>query len=151
MASSLKTGLAAAMLLIAASLTAAPMGSVEQEITQMEKNWAEAPMTHDTASVERIVADDWIGIWFDGSTLTKAQMIAEMKSGAMTTQSITLDPIKVRVFGDVAISTGGDTEKSQYKGQDSSGHYVWTDVYAKRNGKWQAVASQVTKTEAPKR
>ena len=151
MASSLKTGLAAATLLIAASLTAAPMGSVEQEITQMEKNWAEAPMTHDTASVERIVADDWIGIWFDGSTLTKAQMIAEMKSGAMTTQSITLDPIKVRVFGDVAISTGGDTEKSQYKGQDSSGHYVWTDVYAKRNGKWQAVASQVTKTEAPKR
>ena len=41
--------------------------------------------------------------------------------------------------------TGSDTEKSTYKGKDSSGKYVWTDVFVERNGRWQAVASQSTK------
>ena len=53
--------------------------------------------------------------------------------------------MKVRVFGTTAIVTGSDTEKSTYKGKDSSGKYVWTDVFVERNGRWQAVASQSTK------
>jgi hypothetical protein len=61
-----------------------------------------------------------------------------------------MDPIKVRVFGDVAIVTAGDVEKSTYKGKDSSGHYVWTDVYMNRNGQWQAVATQGSKVPSPK-
>jgi hypothetical protein len=40
---------------------------------------------------------------------------------------------------------GSDTEKSTYHGKDSSGQYSWTDVFVKRNGQWQAVASQSTK------
>jgi hypothetical protein len=55
--------------------------------------------------------------------------------------------MKVRVFGNTAIVTGGDTEKSTYKGKDSSGKYVWTDVFVNRNGKWQAVASESTKVQ----
>jgi hypothetical protein len=52
--------------------------------------------------------------------------------------------MKVRIFGDVAVVTGSDDEKSSYKGKDTSGHYVWIDVFVKRKGKWQAVASQST-------
>ncbi len=136
----------AATLLLAAGLVASPPEGVEQQIAQMETDWAEAAMKHDPGVVDRVVADDWVGIWFDGSSVTKAQLLDDIKSGAMSTQSITVDPVKVRVFGDTAVATGGDTEKSSYKGQDSSGRYAWTDVYVKRNGKWQAVASQVTKT-----
>jgi hypothetical protein len=41
--------------------------------------------------------------------------------------------------------TGSDTEKSMDKGKDSSGKYVWTDVFVKENGKWRAVSSQTTR------
>jgi hypothetical protein len=34
-----------------------------------------------------------------------------------------------------------------YKGKDSSGKYVWTDVFVSRNGRWQAVASESTKVQ----
>ena len=128
----------------------APGQSVEQEVMQMEREWTEAPMHHDATPLERIVADDWVGINWDGKTYTKAQIIGDIKSGAFRMDSVTLDPIKVRVFGDTAVATGGDTEKSQYQGKDSSGHYVWTDVYLKRNGHWQAVASQSTRFETGK-
>jgi len=42
------------------------------------------------------------------------------------------------------VVTGSDDEKSSYKGKDTSGHYVWTDVFVNRKGHWQAVASQNT-------
>ena len=133
------------------SASAAPAaGAAEQAIAQMEKEWTEAALHRDTAAVERIVADDWAGINWDGAKYTKAQLLDDLKSGTVAAQSITMDPVKVRVFGDTAVSTGGDTEKSTYKGKDSSGHYLWTDVYTKRNGKWQAVASQSTRFETGK-
>lgn len=50
--------------------------------------------------------------------------------------------MKVRVFGDTAVVTGTDDEITMTDGKKSSDHYVWTDVFVKRNGKWLAVASQ---------
>jgi hypothetical protein len=97
--------------------------------------------------MDRIMADDWIGLDFQGNTNTKAQAIAHLKDGSSTTQSVDLGPMKVRVFGITAIVTGSDTEKSTYKGKDSSGKYVWTDIFVNRNGHWQAVSSESTKVE----
>jgi len=41
--------------------------------------------------------------------------------------------MKVRFFGDTAVLTGSDEEKSSYKGKDTSGRYTWTDVFVKRS------------------
>ena len=122
-------------------------GSVEQTVMQMERDWVQASLKKDTAVMEKILADDWAGIDFSGKTNTKAQSIADLKSGASDTQSIDLGDMKVRVYGNTAIVTGSDTEKSTYKGKDSSGKYVWTDVFVNRNGRWQAVASQSIKLD----
>src|SRR5215471_739100 len=117
--------------------------SVERALMQMEDDWADAIVKHDAATISRIIAEDWSETSWDGQSFGKAQALADLPSG--TTESITMDPIKVRLFGDVAIVTAGDVEKSTYKGKDSSGHYVWTDVYMNRNGQWQAVATQGSK------
>ena len=56
--------------------------------------------------------------------------------------SATMGDMKVRVLGDTAVVTGSDDEVTMTNGNKSSDHYVWTDVFVKRNGKWLAVASQ---------
>jgi len=137
----------AIFLIAGSSLSYAQTGSVEKTILQMERDWTEAGLKKDAKTMDRIVADDWIATDFLGKTVTKSQAIAEMKSGESVSQSVTLGEMKVRVFGNTAIVTGSDTEKSTYKGKDSSGKYVWTDVFVNRNGKWQAVASQSTKVD----
>ena len=126
--------------------------SVEATLTQIERDWSQvgankANIDADTKTMDRIMADDWVGLDFLGNANTKTQAIANLKSGSATTQSIELGPLKVRVFGNTAIVTGSDTEKSTYKGKDSSGKYVWTDVFVNRNGRWQAVASESTKVQ----
>jgi ketosteroid isomerase-like protein len=123
----------------------ADTASVQQTLMQMERDWGQAVAKNDTATVDKFMADDWVGIDFEGKSITKAEAMADMKSGASTTQSYEIGPMKVRELGNTAVVTGSDTEKSTYKGKDSSGKYVWTDVWVMRDGRWQAVASQSVK------
>src|SRR6185369_17249592 len=130
----------------------ADTASVEKALIAMEQEWSQvglnkANMDKDVQTLDRILADDWTGIDFQGTVNNKTAAMNNLKSGAATSQSVELGPMKVRVFGDTAVVTGSDTEKSMYKGKDSSGKYVWTDVFVKRNGKWQAVSSEATKVQ----
>jgi ketosteroid isomerase-like protein len=120
---------------------------VEKAILQMEKDWTAAGIKKDAAAFDRIIADDWVAIDFEGNTINKAAAIADLKSGVSSSTSVELGELKVRVYGDTAIVNGSDTEKSTWKGKDSSGHYVWMDVFVKRNGRWQAVSSASVKTK----
>ena len=118
-------------------------GSAEQTVMQLEHEWYEASLKNDTATLDKIIADDWVGQGPPGA-FTKAQALADMKSGDSKLESGTLGDLKVRVFGDTAVVAGSDVNKSSYKGKDTSGHFNWTDVFVKRHGHWQAVASQLT-------
>jgi ketosteroid isomerase-like protein len=91
---------------------------------------------------KKLVADDWIAISPDGKSQTKADRAAEIKTADIT--SATLGDMKVRVFGDTAVVTGTDDEITLKDGKKSIDHYVWTDVFVKRNGEWLGVASQTT-------
>jgi ketosteroid isomerase-like protein len=57
--------------------------------------------------------------------------------------------MKVRVYGDMAVATYGSTDKGSYKGKDISGRFRWTDVFVKRNGRWEIVAGQGTRISQP--
>jgi len=132
--------------LLAVVLTAASLGwgqteKVEQTVMQMERDWGQALVKADVATLDRILADDWFGQGPSGGS-NKAGALAGLKSGTPKYDSVTTGEMKVRLFGDVAVVTGTQDEKSSDKGKDTSGHYVWTDVFVKRQGKWQAVVSQ---------
>ncbi len=125
--------------------------SAEQSLIRMELDWSEADVKKDAAALNRILAEDWMGIDFQGTVMTKADVMKDLHSDATATESTELREIKVRIFGSTALVSGTEIEKSQYKGKDSSGAYIWTDVFVLRNGRWQAVSSQSTKrAEAPR-
>ena len=135
---------------------ASPGENVELTLTQMEQRWVEHILKHDTAAtladIERDIADEFVAIGWDGKSyaqFTKAQAIANVKSGAGTIESLTVEGMKVRVFGDTAVVTYSDHEKSKYQGRDTSGRYLITDVFAKRNARWQVVASHSSRIPQP--
>jgi len=141
--------LAATSLLVLGADKTAPAkpdtANVEQTLMQLEQQWNQALLAKDYKTVDQIMAEDWTGIDFRGMTVTKAETLAELKSGDSGNQSVELGEMTVKVFGNTAVVIGSDTEKSVYHGKDSSGRYAWTDVFVKRVGRWQAVASQSTK------
>jgi hypothetical protein len=114
-----------------------PPATVTKTILQMEFDWVRAAATKDRATIDRILADDWTSTDFHGKTVTKPQAVSELESAAANAPAIELGEMKVRVLGTTVIVTG----------KDRSGKYAWLDVFLKRNGHWQAVASQSTRVE----
>ena len=78
-------------------------GGVESELEQMELDWENAITRRDAAVLRRIIADDWLETSWDGTSFGKTKAIADLSSG--TAESVVMDPVKVRVFGDMAIVT----------------------------------------------
>src|SRR5947199_10007825 len=103
--------------------------SAEQTLIQMELDWSDADVKKDAVTLNRILAEDWTGIDFEGTVMTKAGVMRDIKSDATATESTEVREIKVRIFGNTGLVTGTEIEKSQYKGKDSSGAYIWTDVF----------------------
>ncbi len=126
-----------------------PKPTVEETLLQLENDWSAADKHRDAAALNRILAEDWIGIDFEGTVLNKEQALRGIASGSGELDSTVLRDMKVRVYGNTAVITGTDTERGEYHGQDSSGRYVWTDVFVRRNGRWQAVSSQSTRLSGP--
>jgi hypothetical protein len=121
-----------------APVLSAVAGNTDQVITGLENQWVAAIVKKDTATIDRLLADDFSGTT-DDQIYSKADAIEDVKNG--THESLELDNIKVRTFGDTAVVTMGQTEKSRHGDTDFSGHYLFTDVWARKNGQWIAVAS----------
>ena len=116
-------------------------GNTDQAVLSIEKEMLNALLKGDASASERYLADTYIFTGPDGEVSNKAQNVADLKSGDLKFQSASLDDAKVSVYGDTAIVTFASTDKGTYKGKDISGKTRWTDVFVKKNGKWQIVAS----------
>jgi ketosteroid isomerase-like protein len=124
-----------------------PASAVAQELMKVERAWLDAYLKRDVAAMEQIESDDFTITHANGQVITKAQEIANLKrEGAMDpSTSFDTEDTKVRVYGDTAILTGIFVFKSKNSFERSR----YTDVYVKRNGRWQVVASHLTRLGAP--
>jgi ketosteroid isomerase-like protein len=123
--------------------------SVEQELKKLEMQYADAEVKKDVAVIGRLLADDYTLTDPDGIVITKAQTIADLKSGQDAVSSSAYSDMKVRIYGDTAVVTYVEKGKETYKGRDISGTRRWTDVWVKRGGSWQCVASHGSKVAHP--
>ena len=124
---------------------AVPAEDVEPAIMQLEKDWVVAIAKKDTAALDRLLADDFVGTSPTAHTYTKTQAIQDIKDARYVVDTMQLDDVSVNVYGTTAVSFTSQEEKSTYEGQQTSGHYHFTDVWVKKDGRWQAVASHGTR------
>jgi ketosteroid isomerase-like protein len=117
----------------------------EQEVRQMIEKYRAALLGRDIPTLEKIWADDYVFVNASGQILTKAQRLANVKSGATTLDSIKEEEnITVRAYQNSAVATSRVTIKGQYSGQPTSGQYRSTHVWVKGPTGWQLVSNQLT-------
>jgi ketosteroid isomerase-like protein len=117
----------------------------EQEVGQMVEKYRTALLKRDVPALEKIWADDYVFVNASGEVLTKAQRLANVKSGQTTLESINEEEnITVRVYQNSAVATSRVTIKGQYGGQPVSGQYRSTHVWVKSPTGWQLVSNQLT-------
>ena len=134
--------LRAPALLFALLLPAVPARAQDpaREVEQLERDLVGAIGRGDLATYDRIVADDYVAFEASGKTTPKAEILASYRSGARKYTNLEIFDVEPRVFGDTAVVTAKTKGLRREGGRDVPNRVRYVRVYAKRGGKWRAVA-----------
>jgi hypothetical protein len=115
-----------------------------QDLLTLEESWLRGE--HDAATLERILADDFVHPVPTGDFLTKAQHIhystKYLPSPGLKQR---FENLTVRLYGDVGM-VNGIVITTDENGKDVN-RTIFTDVFAYRNGRWQAINAQENRIE----
>jgi len=115
--------------------------SVEQVIRQLDHERIQAQIDADRVALDRIYADDFIGIGPSGTVRTKPQVLADFTSHDLNFQSITTAEVRIRVYGNTVVETGRSTMVGRDKGKVVPRDNRFTRVWVRRQGRWRLVAN----------
>jgi Ketosteroid isomerase homolog len=110
-------------------------------LRKLDQERIQAQVGADAAALDRLYAEDFIGIGPSGAVRTKPLVIADFTSGTLRFQSITTDDVRWRVYGNTAVETGRSTMIGQDKGKAVPRDNRFTRVWVERQGRWQLVAN----------
>jgi ketosteroid isomerase-like protein len=117
----------------------------EQQILALHEAGDRALMGADLAALARIFADDYVQYDESGQVFTKQDVLERIRTGAIRYPSIVSTGRKIRVFGNMAVVHGSESDEVEADGRRFSVRYVYLDVLEKRNGEWKLVASQLAR------
>ena len=117
----------------------------EDELLKVEKEFAETIVKNDLEGLGRVVADDWIIIDPNGEIVDRARFFEVIKSGSLTHEIMDSEDLRVRIYGDSAVVTAVTRTKGKFMGQEFSTQERATDVFVKRDGRWQCVLTHLTR------
>jgi uncharacterized protein (TIGR02246 family) len=115
--------------------------SVVERIRRLDQERIQAQIHADAAALDRIYAEDFIGIGPSGTVRTKPQVLADFTSHDLIFQSITTDEVRIRVYGNTVVETGRSTMVGQDKGKVVPRDNRFTRVWVRREGQWRLVAN----------
>jgi ketosteroid isomerase-like protein len=111
------------------------------QLTALNRAYVDSVQRGDVERFRAILADDFLCSNPDGSLVDKEQFL-EQTARPITIADLTAHDVRVRLLGDVAI-IHAQTSYTTAGGERKSGRY--TDVWARRDGHWQAVSAHVTR------
>lgn len=120
------------------------MNDDERAVREVLDSWLKALERGDTITLKRIIADDYLITVADGRVLNREQDLAPIVAGRLQFLSTKTDSLRIRIFGNAAIVTGIGTYTVKMGDKSPVIRERFTDVYIKRGGVWQPVASHST-------
>jgi ketosteroid isomerase-like protein len=118
---------------------------MEEELLELEKEFAQAIVSNDLESIGRLVTDDWIIIDPNGEIVDRMRFFEVIKSGALTHDMMESEDLRVRVYGDSAVVTAVTCTKGKFMEQEFSTQERATDVFVKRGSQWRCVLTHLTR------
>ena len=123
-------------------LQATQDAAVVRQLEAIEEQLASTWKNRDCAGWGALVAADWSVTHIDAQVITKAQALEMCRMGPSV--SSTVDQLRVRSYGDMAIVTGR-TKATVSGAAPQTVTLRFTDVFVRRDRRWIVVASHATR------
>jgi uncharacterized protein (TIGR02246 family) len=140
------------LLMVAGLATGGFAAGADAELKKVEEQWLDAYMKSDASFLKNLEADDYTIVEPDGTVSTKADDIKSVTDKKFVLKSATMSDYKCRMLGDnYAVVTAALKMSGSDDGEEFSGDFRALDVFEKKDGKWMAVSSQLTKVQKEKK
>jgi ketosteroid isomerase-like protein len=110
-------------------------------LTDLNRDYINSVQTSDVRRFDEILADEFYCSNPDGSLVDRAGFLAQT-ARPVTISGLQANDVLIRLIGDVAI-IHARTTYTLPDGRAGSGRY--TDVWARKGGRWLAVSAHVTR------
>ena len=112
-------------------------------LKKLNSDWINSYPTKDTATLNKIFANDFVLISHNGTKMTKNDIINNLSK--QETVSVKIDSVEVKLLTDnVGVVTAYATFVLKSDGKEMTGKNCYQDIYMKRENKWVAVNAHVT-------
>jgi ketosteroid isomerase-like protein len=117
----------------------------QQRLEKLERDWLDAVKEKDTERLDRLLGEEF--------TLTTGRPGHEVRSRAeylevirdhYEIESYEFEELEVHVYGHVALIRSRYRQTGSLDGEDRSQAFLMTDVFVRRDGRWQAVTRHVS-------
>ena len=119
----------------------------ETAVRACERRWVDAYLRRDADAFAALLADDF-AYASERGVFDEAAYAGNLRAGDIAMRGFDNRDLAVRVYGDVAVSTGVAVLDASFRGQDISGPERFTRVWARGgDGAWRAVALHASRME----
>ena len=123
----------------------------KKQVEALEEQWRVAQLAGDVATMDKMLADDFIGISMSGQVNTKAQQLERVRTRKLVVSKVVLSDMKVKLVGSIAIVTC----KAEVEGTSESGSmkglYRYTRIYQRLpSGEWKITSFEATRIRPAK-
>jgi len=123
-----------------------------EQIQNLEQQWRTATLAGDASAMDKLLAEDYVGISWTGQVNTKAMQLDRIRTRTVVVQQMDLSDTKIKVVGPVAIVTTRATVKGTNDGSDIAGDFRYTRVYQRvPSGGWRITNFEATRIPSGER
>ena len=131
---------------LAAPSTPKPSPKLDETFAALERAWSDAYQKHDLPVIERLLAEEYVGVDGRGVVSNRADELNEARerpAGAppspMEILGEQISDVQARVYGETAVVTALNTVTARTPEGQSTIRYRRSTVWVRRGGRWQCV------------
>lgn len=118
----------------------------KQQVEDLEEKWRVAQLAGDTATMDKMLSDDYIGISMTGEVDTKAQQLHRVIDRTLMLTKLELSDRKVKLVGAIAIVTSRAQVEGTMDGKPVKGMFRYTRIYQHLpSGAWKITSFEATR------
>ena len=121
-----------------------------EQIADLEQQWRAATLSSDVPALDKLLAEDYVGISWTGQVNTKASQLDRLRNKTLVITRIDLTNVKVKVVGAVAIVTSHSELEGSNDGVELRGSFIYTRIYQRNPaGTWKITNFEATRVPPP--
>ncbi len=116
-----------------------------EEIQDLEERWRTATLASDTALIDTMLADDYVGISWNGQVNTKSSQLDRIRTRSLAITGMQIYDTRIKLLGQVAIVTAEAEVTGMNDNTPMQGNYRYTRVYQHLPSGWKITNFEATR------